>query len=121
MSGSTGGTRTADKAEPIPVGVEDPDAYRRARRMYIAGTARGFRKAVCDTMSSRYCVYHWTMSLALCLEAVALGFLAVWPVWCGTILFCVALAACCCVNPAIAAAAYRRYWCLQRRAFGFKG
>lgn len=62
----------------------------RARRIYEA-SSHGWRGWVTDIMSDKYVIYHWSMTALLVAEATVLLFLAVWPLWCGTLAFIVAV------------------------------
>ena len=62
----------------------------RANRIYEA-SRRGWRGWVVDIISAKYVIYHWTMPALLVAEAAVLLFLAVWPLWCGTLAFIVAV------------------------------
>ena len=61
-----------------------------ANRMYET-SSHGWRSWVTYIMSDKWLIYHWSMPVLLVLEVAVLLFLAVWPLWCGTLAFIVAV------------------------------
>lgn len=80
----------------------------RARRIHEA-SSRGWRGWVVDSMSDRYMIYHWSMSVLLAAETAVLLFLAIWPLWCGVLAFIVAVNLFGWLNERVAHWAERRY------------
>ena len=80
----------------------------RADRIYEE-SSRGWRRQVTDIMSSHYMIYHWSMPVLLAVEAAVLLFLAIWPLWCGVIVFIAALSVFGWLNECVAYLAWRRY------------
>lgn len=64
---------------------------------------------VTDIMSGEYAVYHWSMPVLLAVEAAVLLFLAVWPLWCGVIVFLAVFVLFGRLNEWVAYLAWRRY------------
>lgn len=80
----------------------------RAHRLYEE-SKRGWHRQVTDIMSSRYSIYHWSMPLLLAAEAAVLLFLAIWPLWCGVIVFIAVGILCDSLNELVAYLAWKRY------------
>lgn len=88
----------------------------RANRIYEA-SSRGWRRQVTDIMSSQHMIYHWSMPALLAAEAAVLLFLAVWPLWCGVIVFIVAVNLFSWLNERAAYLAWRRYDRLRNKKY----
>lgn len=80
----------------------------KARRIF-ADSDTGWHRDIVDLMSDEYAVYHWCMPFILVAEAAVLLFLAIWPLWCGVLLFILAVALFDWVNKKVAYLAWRRY------------
>lgn len=87
-----------------------------ADRIHEASTRRWCR-CVTDIMSSDYMVYHWSMPVLLAAEAAVLLFLAIWPLWCGVIVFLAVFILFDQLNKWVAYLAWRRYNRLRNKKY----
>jgi hypothetical protein len=87
----------------------------RANKIHEA-SKRAWCRWVTGIMSSRYMIYHWSMPVLLTAEAAVLLFLAIWPLWCGVIVFIVVGLLCDNLNELVSYLAWKRYDRLRANA-----